>query len=241
MYDSYATNKSCPRGSFSYVIKSGDTLYKLAIKYNTTVEAIMRINPGLDPNNLQIGQVICISEVGTPPKICDGTIYIVRQGDTLYGIARMFNVPLEELMKANPGIDPNNLMIGQPICIPNVKPPILCPGGTVYTIRPNDTLGSILLRFNLSVMDIMRANPNVDFDRLMGGQKICILPHQDMGCACGMGLKSYKITRNDVPQTGPIVVSIARKFNISVEALMKANPTFTPSHFELNQVVCVPK
>ena len=229
----------CPRGTFAYTIKSGDTLYKLAIEYNTTVEAIMRVNPGINPDNLQIGQRICIPRGITPPPECDGILYTVKPGDTMYGIARMFNIPVEELLRANPGVDPNNLSVGQKICIP--RKVTVCPGGTIYTVRENDTVGTILLRFNISYMDLTSANIDVDFDMLMAGQQICILPHEDMGCACGMGLRSYKITRNDVPQTGPVVVEIARKFNMSVEELMMANPTFTPSHFELGQVVCVPK
>jgi hypothetical protein len=43
-----------------YIIQQGDTLYKLAQRYGTTVEAIMALNPGIDPYNLQIGQVIRI-------------------------------------------------------------------------------------------------------------------------------------------------------------------------------------
>lgn len=53
----------CPPGQPSmrfYVIQQGDTLYKLAQRYGTTVEAIMALNPGIDPYNLQIGQVIRI-------------------------------------------------------------------------------------------------------------------------------------------------------------------------------------
>lgn len=41
-----------------YVIQQGDTLWKIAQKYGTTVEAIQRLNPGIDPQNLQIGQKI---------------------------------------------------------------------------------------------------------------------------------------------------------------------------------------
>ena len=233
------TPTECPIGTFAYTIKAGDTLYKLAIEYNTTVEAIMRVNPGIDPNNLRIGQIICIPEGVTPPPECDGMLYTVKPGDTMYGIAQMFNISVAELLRANPGVDPNNLRVGQKICIPKMV--IICPGGSVYTVRQNDTMGTILLRFNISYMDLTSANPNVNFDRLVTGQQICILPHEDMGCACGLGFQSYKITREDVPQTGPVVLEIARKFNISVEELMKGNPTFTPSHFEVGQVVCVPK
>ncbi|MSU02855.1 LysM peptidoglycan-binding domain-containing protein, partial [Tissierella sp. DSM 105185] len=81
--------KQCPTGSFSYTIKSGDTLYNLAIKYNTTVEAIMKLNPGINPNNLQIGQVICIPQGTTPPRQCPtGSFpYTIKSGDTLYKLA----------------------------------------------------------------------------------------------------------------------------------------------------------
>ena len=72
--------RTCPSGSFSYTIRSGDTLYLLAIRYNTTVEAIMAANPGINPNNLQIGQVICIPRGGTPVPPCDGFYYTVRPG-----------------------------------------------------------------------------------------------------------------------------------------------------------------
>ena len=232
---------TCPMGSFSYTIRSGDTLYMLAIRYNTTVEAIMAINPGINPNNLQIGQVICIPSGTTPPPPCDGLFYAVRPGDTLFSIAAMFNIPLATLMAANPGVDPNNLMIGQLICIPRIEPPpISCPGGTVYVVRANDNLASIILRFNVSVMDLMEANPNVDFDNLMVGQQICIMPHMDRGCPCPMGTRKYTIVQADIPMDGVVVVALARKFNTSVENLMKMNPNLTPSDFVVGKMICVP-
>jgi len=49
----------CPNG-FLYTIKAGDTYFLLAQRFGTTVEAIQQANPGVNPNNLQIGQVICI-------------------------------------------------------------------------------------------------------------------------------------------------------------------------------------
>ena len=50
----------CPQGTRSYTIEAGDTLWLLSQRYNTTVEAIMAANPGVNPTNLFIGQVICI-------------------------------------------------------------------------------------------------------------------------------------------------------------------------------------
>ncbi|MDA8344187.1 MAG: LysM domain-containing protein, partial [Thermaerobacter sp.] len=50
----------CPPGTFPYTIQQGDTFYRLAQRFGTTVAAIRAANPGVDPYNLQPGMVICI-------------------------------------------------------------------------------------------------------------------------------------------------------------------------------------
>ena len=49
----------CPNGTI-YTIRAGDTLFALAQRFGTTVNAIILANPGIDPNSLQIGRRICI-------------------------------------------------------------------------------------------------------------------------------------------------------------------------------------
>ncbi|MDD2447734.1 MAG: LysM peptidoglycan-binding domain-containing protein, partial [Tissierellia bacterium] len=232
---------TCPRGSFEYTVRPGDTLFSIANRYNTTVSAILRINPGLDPNNLRVGMVICVPE-GTSPPPCDGYNYIVRPGDTLYSIAIMFDTTVAKLMAANPGVDPNNLRVGMVICIPKCDDGPPCIGGTIYVVRANDTLSSILLRFNISVMDLMAGNPNVNIDRLMVGQELCILPHKDRGCPCPKGTKSYIILRSDIPSGDePVVVYLADKFNTTVSTLLKANPNLAPEDFVEGVRICIPE
>jgi LysM repeat protein len=119
-----------------YVIRAGDTLFRLAQRFNTTVAAILRANPGLDPNRLMIGQQICIPGILPVPTCPGGTLYTIRAGDTLFSIARRFNTTVEAILRANPGLDPNQLMIGQQICIPGPVPPPPPPPGPV-TIRLN--------------------------------------------------------------------------------------------------------
>lgn len=50
----------CPSNAFEYRIQAGDTFYKLAAQYNTTVKELIVLNPNLEPTNLKIGQKICI-------------------------------------------------------------------------------------------------------------------------------------------------------------------------------------
>lgn len=178
MKNNYNIRQNCPTGSIPYTIRSGDTLYVLAKRYNTTVEAIMAINPGINPNRLQIGQVICIPQAGTPPgpSCPNGFFYSVRPGDTFYTIAQRYGISVESMIKANPNVNPNGLQIGQVICVPvNVAPPETgCPNGFYHTIKAGDTFFNLSKQYNVSMDAIMRANPGVDPNRLQIGQKVCI-------------------------------------------------------------------
>lgn len=109
----------CPTGSL-YEIQPGDTLSAIAARFGTTVDAIIAANPGIEPLNLQIGQVICVPG---PRGACpNGILYSIQPGDTFFALAQRFNVTLQALLAANPQADPNQLQIGQIVCIPTLPP-----------------------------------------------------------------------------------------------------------------------
>lgn len=57
----------CPEANIKIVIiQPGDTLFQIARRNNTTVEAILELNPGIQPNNLQIGQQIRVCAIESP-------------------------------------------------------------------------------------------------------------------------------------------------------------------------------
>jgi murein DD-endopeptidase MepM/ murein hydrolase activator NlpD len=84
------------------------------------------------------------------PVVAADDVYVLRRGDTLYSIARKFDVPLQEILEANHIQDPSNLKVGTRIRIPGEE------GG--YTVRKGDTLYGIARRHGLTVAELRRLN-----------------------------------------------------------------------------------
>lgn len=230
----------CPPGSTPYIIRAGDTYYSLAVRFNTTVAAIIAANPGVDPNRLAIGQTICIpGTTPPPPGTCPTgtTPYIIRAGDTYYSLAVRFNTTVAAIIAANPGVDPNRLAIGQTICIPGTTPPppVTCPTGfTTYTIVAGDTLYSIAIRFNTTVAVLLQANPGINPNALFIGQRICVPGTTPPPVTCPTGFTTYII------RAGDTLYSIAIRFNTTVAVLLQANPGINPNALFIGQRICVP-
>jgi len=104
---------SPPSEYFNYTVVAGDTLWLLAQRFGTTVEAIMSLN-GLTSSNLNIGQVLRI-----PGTTSSGYFnYTVAAGDTLWLLAQRFGTTVEAIMSLN-GLTSSNLSIGQVLRIPS--------------------------------------------------------------------------------------------------------------------------
>jgi peptidoglycan endopeptidase LytE len=98
-----------PASGQFYTVQRGDTLRKIADRLNTTVDAILKVNPQIyNPNWIYAGQVINL-----PAGL---STYVVQRGDTLKGIAYRFGTSLESLLSLNPQIaNPNLIYVGQVI------------------------------------------------------------------------------------------------------------------------------
>ena len=224
----------CP-GGFVYTIRSGDTLFALAQRFNTTVQAILTANPGIDPNRLFVGQQICIPVPAPPPTPpCPGFFYTIQAGDTIFALAQRFGTTVAAIQAANPGVDPNRLFVGQQICIPVPAPPPTppCPG-FFYTIQAGDTFFALAQRFGTTVAAIQAANPGVDPNRLQIGQRICIpVPAPPPTPPCPGFF--YTI------QAGDTFFALAQRFGTTVAAIQAANPGVDPNRLQIGQRICIP-
>lgn len=132
----------------TYTVQRGDSLYSIAGKLGTTVDALKKAN-NLTSNLLSIGQVL---KVPTPEDEQMGITYTVKSGDSLYSIAREFNTTVDAIKTAN-NLTSNLLSIGQVLSIPSET-------GleTTYTVQRGDSLYSIAKKFGTDVNTLKELN-----------------------------------------------------------------------------------
>ena len=131
-----------------YVVKSGDTLWSIARKYNLSVNELKALN-NLSSNVLSVGQRLIVGKESSND-------YVVSAGDTLWAIARKFNVSVDDIKALN-NLSSNNLSIGMILKIPlysnkqNEET-------NVYVVKSGDSLWSIARMFNSTVDEIKSLN-----------------------------------------------------------------------------------
>ena len=113
-----------------YTVQSGDTLFALAQRCNTTAAAIARANGLRDPHHLQVGQTLRLPCAPYPAKPqpappapptppCPGEkVYTVQAGDTLFSIATANGTTVETLVRVNRIATPNLIFPGDRLLLP---------------------------------------------------------------------------------------------------------------------------
>ncbi len=162
-----------PSGNIVHVVKTGETLYSIAKRYDTTVLAIMDKNDLSYSNAIHVNQELVIpvghKPSGTPTPYT--VEHIVRQGESLAQLARTYRTTLSDIMAENPHIgDPNDLSPGIKLSItvgtaPPVRVHVVAPGQSVYTIAR---------RYGMSVDTLVRANGLRNPNAIDVGQRLVI-------------------------------------------------------------------
>ena len=144
-----------------YIVKSGDSLYSIARKYNMTVDEIKRLN-NLSSNVLSIGQVLKIPSSSESSNTGTTNTYVVKSGDSLYSIARKYNTTVDEIKKLN-NLSSNLLSIGQVLKIPSGS------STNTYVVKSGDSLYSIARKYQITVDELKKLN-NLSSNLLSIGQ-----------------------------------------------------------------------
>ena len=191
--------------------------------------------------------------------------YTVRRGDSFYLIAHRLGVPLKDLLEANSDINPARLMVGDVLCIPGTAestednttapdtsdtttddaldtpaadinapatpggetPDIsVCPESDRYTVLQGETAADVQLKKDVNRRTLETANPDVNLDALQAGQVLCVPENQPCETR-----ETYTLGKDETMETAALLL------NVSLSALLRANPCLAPSDFK--QGVCI--
>ncbi|MFY7733564.1 MAG: LysM peptidoglycan-binding domain-containing protein [Bacteroidia bacterium] len=162
--------------SFFHTVQTGETLYSIAKKYNVKVDALQFLN-AMKNNNIEIGQRLIVnpnlpSADTKEPQPIPG-YHIVRHGETLFSISKLYNISVNDLKAINV-LENNNIKIDQRLTVVPIKNSENNSGSNsiYYTVEKGETLFSISRKFNVSVTNLKELNSNMV--QLKIGEKIRI-------------------------------------------------------------------
>lgn len=178
-------------------------------------------------------------------------MHTVTKGQSLYSISAMYNVPMAEIVKMNPGSD-SGIKVGQALKIPQTDAENQV---VFHTIQAGETLYKLSVKHGVSVERICRANPGLSVKNFRVGQVIAIPPK-------GKASSEVKTqTPTEAPQvqapqkSEPLkpkcrdmhkverretVYSISRKYGITEDELIAANPEIKGKKLKRGKFLCIP-
>lgn len=201
-----------------YTVKKGDSLWKIANKYNTTVEKLKSAN-NLKTNTLSVGQKLVIPSISVSPEVSD--TYIVQKGDSLWSIANKFNMTVSELKNLN-NLTNNLLSIGQVLKIKDSSNN----GKTTYTVQKGDSLWVIANKYGITTEELKSYN-NLTSNLLSIGQVLKI-PQEKTSTE-----NIYTVKKGDSLWT------IANRYNTTVEKIKVLN-NLTSNLLSIGQQLKIP-
>ena len=191
-------------GSNYYVVKKGDSLWSIARANGLTVDELKALN-NLSSNVLHVGDTLLISSADSTGDDGNDNYYVVDSGDTLWSIARKYNLSVNELKALN-NLSSNVLSVGQRLIVGKES-------SNDYVVSAGDTLWAIARKFNVSVDDIKALN-NLSSNNLSIGMTLKIPLYSN---------KQNEETNVYVVKSGDSLWSIARMFNSTVDEIKSLN------------------
>ncbi|GEK88934.1 Peptidoglycan/xylan/chitin deacetylase, PgdA/CDA1 family [Alkalibacterium putridalgicola] len=220
----------------TYTVKAGDTLYAIALRYNTTVQTLASLNNISNTNLIRVGQVLFLPGSGgtTTPPPSSSTTYTVKAGDTLSAIAAKYNTTVSQLASANNITNVNLIRVGQVLMIPGSGGTTTPPppsSSTTYTVKAGDTLSAIAARYNTTVSKIAAANTITNVNLIRVGQVLTI--------PTSTTTPPPSSTTTYTVKAGDTLYAIALRYNTTVSRLASVNNISNPNLISIGQVLTI--
>ena len=158
-----------------HVVQRGETVFRIAQQYGTSVEAIAQSNGLSDVTSIQVGQRLLIPSGAVNASTPTAGRHTVQPGETLSHIALRYGTTPALLAALNNVINPAQLFVGEVLDVSEVAPghPAVTAGST-YHVQATDTLYGIAARFGVTLAAVQNANGLERPDLIFPGQMLVI-------------------------------------------------------------------
>jgi LysM repeat protein len=106
-------------GETTYIVQSGDNLYRISLQFGVSMMEIARENGLTDFNQVYAGQELIIPQGDAAESIGEEVMHLVQEGETVFGIAFQYGIAWTKLVEANDIASPYTLEVGEALIIPS--------------------------------------------------------------------------------------------------------------------------
>jgi LysM repeat protein len=175
-----ARAQTSSQSSAIHTVAWGDTLFSIAQKYGSTVDAVSKANGLADPTRIYAGQRLVIPSATVPiaPAAAEAS-HTVQPGENLYRIALRYGVTTKALAELNGILNADQVFVGQRLTIPGSAAASSVAyqpqhASTTHTVQPGETLTSIANRYGVSLWTVVQVNNIPNSALILPGQTLVI-------------------------------------------------------------------
>lgn len=210
---SQTTSQTC---AYEYTVRRGDSFYLIAHRLGVPLKDLLEANSDINPARLMVGDVLCIP--GAAAETPDATPTAPAAPDT-------------SDTTTNDALDTPAADMNAPATPGGETPDIsFCPEIDRYTVLQGETAADVQLKKDVNRHTLETANPDVNLDALQAGQVLCVPENQ----ACTPG-NTYTLDKDETMETTALLL------NVSLSALLRANPCLAPSDFKQGACINIPE
>ncbi|MDO4512273.1 MAG: LysM peptidoglycan-binding domain-containing protein [Bacteroidales bacterium] len=236
---------------YYYKVKGNESVEGIARQLGITAQDVVKYNPsaaqGIAKKQLLFFPVADFSAsskaTATSTVASKKVTHLVKKGQSLYGIAKVYNVSVDELVAANPDTR-NGLKEGQVIVIPvavtaatqSTPEATYTSQAIFHTIQKGESMYSVAKQYNTTIENLIATNPGIYPNNFIEGDVVKVLPNTASSITIKRDIKQMV---SHVAVKGETFESIAAANGLTVAQLKAANPEM--KKVKKGNIVYIPK
>ncbi len=234
---------------YLHTVQKGETLYRIAKAYQVDINDILYFNPSLFNSGIKEGEIIKIPEIRNDAHYY---YHLVKKGETIFSICRKYKITENQLFTANPEIKTEGLKEATIIKIPKnnfqtpqkefERQPQPQTKYITHIVKPHETLYGLAKKYNVTIQEILDANPFLKDQGLKKDVAIKIpvpAQQQEQVETPKQHTTTPKYIEHNV-QPKETLYSLAQKYGVHINDIIKANPQVAQEGLKTGTTIKIP-